>query len=224
MSMETFDYYDFSEKDTHKDPVSTSARFIEFLRWRRSEDVDGTRRLVEQHPFESNASELAELFPCEFDVRVDAVDTTGTIPVVLHVGDWQTSHMTHLIQSKKVPLEAFLNHWVYLFESLHRKLYYESLKQKKLIYIDQICDLRGMSMRQLSPAFVSRVLMPWLDVAQSHYPETIKRISFLNPPVILSIAWSIVARMVSKSTVAKVKLFPGFRGTTNDFVLSHHKQ
>ena len=110
-----------------------------------------------------------------------------------------------------------------MFESLHQRLYLESIKAGRMVYIDEICDLKKMSIGQLSPSFVSKVARPWISVTQTYYPETAKRISFLNPPSILSVAWSIVAKMVSKSTVEKVQLFPNFEGTTQDFVEMHHK-
>ena len=75
-----------------------------------------------------------------------------------------------------------------------------------MTFIEEICDLKGMTMKQFSPAFLSTVLKPWINLTQSNYPETAKRIIFLNPPKILKLVWKLVTPMVSPGTVAKVSL------------------
>ena len=86
-----------------------------------------------------------------------------------------------------------------------------------MVFIDEVCDLSGMAMKQRSPEFSSTVLKPWLDLTQSHYPETAKRIVFLNPPKIVSVIWKIVTPMASPGTVAKVSLQSNFKGSGQDY-------
>lgn len=212
----------FLRKDKEQDPVSAASRYREFLRWRKDKKIDHIRARVEGEPFRGTSSVVFEHLPCDFDLPFSS-SKEKTIPIILYAGNWRTSAITKLIQQDQLSLDTFLEHWVYLFESLHRRLYYESLAAKTLVYVDEICDLEQLNMGQFSPAFVSTVLKPWLQVTQTYYPETTKRISFLNPPRILSVAWAIVSRLgVSQSTQQKVKLFPGVKETPRDFAKRVH--
>lgn len=212
----------FLRKDKQQDPVSAAGRYAAFLQWRQVHAVDELRAAVEVQPFVLASKHVAEHIPCDFNILVTS-ETTDTLPIVLHVGDWDTTAMSNLIRNGTVDMQEFLGHWIYLFESLHRQLYWESYRQSTMVYVDEICDLKTMHMGQLSPGFVSTVLKPWITMTQTYYPETTARIRFLNPPRILSLAWAIVSKMVSPSTVQKVKLYPEVEGTPYDFVARHHR-
>jgi hypothetical protein len=208
----------FLRKDKKQDPASASIRYQDFLHWREESNVDEIRARVETHPFHPPSSLIAEYMPCEFHLTETAlVDESNNLPVVLNIGEWKTASITKLIHQKKISLEDFIRYWIYMFESLHRQLYLDSYRLEKMIYVDEICDLSGMRMKQFSPAFVTRVLKPWLSVTQTYYPETTKHIFFLNPPRIISLIWKIVAPMSSPGTVAKVRMVSGFEGSIQDF-------
>lgn len=217
----------FLRKDKKQDPVSASLRYQHFLAWRNENSVDEIRALVEEKPFRptsKNGQVVARYCPCEFNLAHVQTTCTGSkvIPIVLNVGQWDTAAIANLIRQKKLPLEDFLRYWIYMFESLHRHLFLESMRLQEMCYVDEICDLQGMSMKQFSPSFMSNVLKPWITTTQTFYPETTKRISLLNPPRILAMVWSIISPMASPGTVAKVRLFPGFKGSIHDFVHVHH--
>jgi hypothetical protein len=215
----------FLRKDKKQDPVSASLRYQNFLHWREENNVDEIRARVEMQPFHPPSSLITDYMPCEFDLTETALpDKSNNIPVVLNIGEWKTAAITKLILEKKISLEDFIRHWIYMFESLHRQLYLDSYRLEKMIYVDEICDLSGMRMQQFSPAFVTQVLKPWLGVTQTYYPETIKHIFFVNPPRVLSLIWKIVAPMSSPGTVAKVRMVSGFHGSVNDFVHVRHSE
>ena len=103
-------------------------------------------------------------------------------------------------------LSEFLEFWVYKFETLHRILYEASWQQQELLFVDAPCDLEGLSLNQLSPTFVTKVVKPWVKQLQAAYPETAIRIDVVNAPKILSIAWKLVIPLISPGTVAKIRL------------------
>jgi hypothetical protein len=208
----------FLRKDKQQDPVSASIRYQRFLHWREENNVDEIRAQVEKQPFHPPSNLVADYIPCEFDLTETVLEGSSNLPIVLNVGKWKTAEISKLIHQKKLSLEDFLRYWIYMFESLHRQLYLESYRLQKMIYVDEICDLSGMRMQQFSPGFVSQVLKPWLSVTQTYYPETTRRISFLDPPRVLALVWKIVAPLASPGTVAKVRLFSGFDGSVHDFV------
>jgi hypothetical protein len=195
----------FLRKDKVQDPVAAAKRFRDFIRSRKENNHDELRLQVQTHLFRP-PPELAvvnDFLPCDFGEE-PAKD--GMIPLLLHVGAWDTVSITRSIRHNKLSLSTFLQYWVYMFDSLHLHLYRESMDQKQMIFIDEICDLSQMSLSQISPSFVSNVLKPWIRLTQANYPETAKRIIFLNPPRIISIVWKFVTPMVSPGTVAKVSL------------------
>jgi hypothetical protein len=215
----------FLRKDKKQDPVSASIRFQSFLHWREENNVDEIRAQVETQPFHPPSNLIADCMPCEFDLTETALlEESNILPVVLNIGEWKTAAITKLIQQKKISLDGFIGHWIYMFESLHRQLYLDSYRLEKMVYVDEICDLSGMRMQQFSPAFVTQVLKPWLTVTQTYYPETTKRIFFLNPPRVISVVWKIVAPMSSPGTVAKVRMVSGFQGSVHDFVHVRHSE
>ena len=73
-------------------------------------------------------------------------------------------------------------------------------------------DMRNVSRKQLSKAFVQDVLKDWLKMTQDHYPETVKVIYFNKPPKVIRAVWAVVARFVSKSTQEKVVMVSAKRG------------
>jgi len=238
----------FLRKDDPQDFRSAASRYREFLRWRRDGRIDIlVRSDVEEKPFQPPHPIVAQRMPYEFfhDRHRDfspppssspegqrKQEQLAMIPIALSVGDWETGAIADLIlgtgryhpnrHEQRLSLDDFLRHWVYLFESLHRQLYRESLRRKRMVYVDEICDLSGMSMGQLSVGFVTGILKPWLKVTQTYYPETTGRISVLNPPAILSVAWKIVSPMVSENTLAKIRFFHRYDGSARDYAAREH--
>jgi hypothetical protein len=51
-----------------------------------------------------------------------------------------------------------------------------------------------------------------------------KHIIFLFPPRIILLIWKIAAPMSSPGTVAKVRMFSGFKGSVHDFVHVRHSE
>jgi hypothetical protein len=176
----------FIRKDKVQDPVAAAKRYRDFIRSRKESNHDELRLQVQTHLFRP-PPELAvvnSFFPCEF--REESAKY-GMVPVLLHVGAWDTVSIIRSIRHNKLSLSIFLQYWAYMFDSLHLHLYRESMTHKQMIFIDEICDLSQMSLSQFSPSFVSNVLKPWIRLTQANYPETAKRIIFVNLHRILSI-------------------------------------
>ena len=208
----------FLRKDKVQDPVSAADRYRSFLHWRIARDVDTVRAHVERRPFSppSHLDIVTELLPCEFNVNEGG--TEDTVPAVLYAGSWDTAAIMRLIQQDKLTVSSFLLYWTHIFESTNLKLHQEMIKRKKMVYVDEVCCLKGLCIRQFTPGFVSVVLKPWLKMMQGNYPETTKRIIFLNPPKVISIIWNIVTPMASPGTVAKVQFKRDFDGSCMDYV------
>ena len=208
----------FLRKDKVQNPASAASRYRSFIKWRMENDVDVVRFHVETQSFSppSQLDIMNDLLPCNFNVNEGG--DADTVVALLHVGRWDTAAISKLIQEKKLSVSCFLLYWTHIFESINRKLHDEMMSREKMVYVDEICDLDQMSMRQFSPAFVSNVLKPWLKLTQGNYPETTKRIVFLNPPKIISIIWNIVAPMASPGTVAKVQFKRDFKGSCIDYL------
>lgn len=208
----------FLRKDKVQNPKSAATRYRNFLEWREDFKVDDVRQRVERKPFmpPHHLQPVEDLIPCEFDVSEGS--HPETIAALLHVGSWDTTKLTDMIRKKELSLDDFLQYWTYIFESLNSKLHEESMKRGRMVYVDEICDLRNMNMRQFSPGFVSFVLKPWLRLTQQNYPETTKRIFFLNPPRIISVVWNIVTPMASPGTIAKVQFRRAYKRSCHDFV------
>lgn len=208
----------YLRKDRVQNPESAAERYRSFLDWRIANDVDMVRLHVEQRPFSppSQLDVLRDLTPCDFDVQEGGSE--DTVAAVLYVGSWDTAAITKLIQRNEISLNCFLLYWTHIFESLNLKLHREMMQRKRMIYIDEIADLKGLSMGHLSPGFIQLVLKPWMKVTQRNYPETTKHIVFLNPPKVISIIWNIVTPMVSPGTVAKVQFKRDYPGSCMDYL------
>mmetsp|Transcript_19001 Transcript_19001/g.26822 ORF Transcript_19001/g.26822 Transcript_19001/m.26822 type:complete len:405 (+) Transcript_19001:101-1315(+) len=217
----------FLRKDKVQNPLSSSRRYQDFLKWRRTNDIDSIRKEVQQTPLQSMEGDfspasrvLADLMPCDF--RLDYLggndQTVTNVPLLLSVGQWDTGSVAKLISSGEVTLAQFLEYWTFIYESLHLKLYLEGEGQKKMVFVDVVCDFQNLSIsQQFAPAFVSKVLKPWIKQTQENYPETSKRIIFVNPPRIISTAWAIIAPLMSPGTVEKVR-FQHYQGSIYDFL------
>jgi len=208
----------YLRKDRVQNPGSAASRYKSFLDWRRSNDVDTVRSDVERRPFSPphQLDILRELMPCEFDVKEGGSE--DTIPALLYVGQWDTAGVTKLIQKNEISVSCFMLYWTHIFESLNLKLHQVMMERKRMVFIDEIADLKGLSMGHFSPGFVQVVLKPWIKVTQANYPETTKRIIFLSPPRVISIIWNIVAPMASPGTVAKVQFKRDYPGSCMDYV------
>ena len=208
----------FLRKDATQNPASAASRYNNFVAWRRQYKVDEIRAQVENAPFSPplKTRVIADFMPNEFQPNGSPSERTSR-SIVLKAGAWQTSEIAHLIRDKKLSFSTFLNYWIYMFESLHLKLYQDCMQQQQMVRTDVIGDLTGLSLSQFSPSFVTTVLRPWLSMTQANYPETTSRILLWNPPRILSVVWGIVAPMASPGTVAKVRLcHMGRRSSTDD--------
>lgn len=196
----------FLRKDKVQDPVTAALRYRQFLEWREEYGIDALRLMIEDRPFAppQHLALVNEHLPSDFQATPATVE--GIVRVFLHVGDWDTDTITKLIQSNELSLRSFLQYWAYTFDSLHYHLHQESMRQRQMVFIEEVCDLSGMSLKQFSPAFLSTVLKPWIDMTQKNYPETAKRIMFKNPPRIMSLVWRLVTPMVSPGTVAKIRI------------------
>ena len=208
----------YLRKDSVQNPESAAYRYRRFVNWRISNDVDSIRSHVDKRPFSppSQLEILRELMPCEFDVNEGGSE--DTIPALLYVGVWNTNAVTKLIQRNEISMSCFLLYWTHIFESLNLKLHQEMIERKRMVYIDEIADLKGLSLGHFSPGFVRVVLKPFIKVTQANYPETTKRIIFLSPPKVVSIIWNIVAPMASPGTVAKVQFKRDYDGSCMDYV------
>eukprot|EP00980_Cylindrotheca_fusiformis_P024510 scaffold11977_cov107-Cylindrotheca_fusiformis.AAC.5 len=193
----------FLRKDEVQDPATAASRFKNFISSRKENNHDEIRIRVENSLFRPPPElEVVDRYlPCQF--REEPAEN-GTVPLLLHVSRWDTSSIARAISENKLSMTAFLQYWTYMFDSLHLHLYRESMKNKQMIFIDEICDLNKLSLAQFSPSFVSKVMKPWVRLTQANYPETAKRIVFINPPKVLSIAWKIVTPLLSPGTVAKI--------------------
>lgn len=89
-----------------------------------------------------------------------------------------------------------------------------------MTFLDEVCDLTNLSIKQFSPAFVTKVMKPWLKMTQSHYPETTRRIYVLKPPAIVNFAWRLVTPLLSQGTVDKIQIVGDFEGSADDFCKS----
>ena len=200
----------FLRKERKEDPISASLSFRRYLRWRGDNKIDEVRAAVESHPFAvpSNIERVSELLPCTFDVNAEGTQqpSDARVLVTLFVGKWRTSTLASLVRNNEISLADFLVYWTYMFESLHKNLYRESVRQNKMVFLDAKADLRGFSLQQLSPSFVSTILRPWIHQLQSNYPETARRIDVIYPPKVLALLWKLVVPLLSPGTVAKIRI------------------
>mmetsp|Transcript_33204 Transcript_33204/g.94418 ORF Transcript_33204/g.94418 Transcript_33204/m.94418 type:complete len:429 (-) Transcript_33204:59-1345(-) len=202
----------FLRKDKIQDPVTAAVQYREFLQWRDENRVDEIRLLIDERlrAGDNDAFRPPEdwkvvndYLPC--DIK-PIKSYNGLMPVVLRLGQWDTQGISKLILQKKLSIRAFFAYWTYLLEALHLHLYQESLRTKQMVFVEETCDLNGMSLSQFSPTFVSHILKPWIHMTQSHYPETAQSITLLRPSKVFSLAWKLISPMFSKGTVAKVSM------------------
>lgn len=193
----------FLRKDRKRDPVSAAMAYRGFLQWRNENGIDHIRAEVEDRAFDvpPTLQFVAELIPCDFDVDEDPPFT-----VTLHLGNWSTVVLSRRIRKQEITISDFLLYWIYIFESVHKRLNSESLQQRRMVFIDSTSDLKGFSMQQLSPAFISSILRPWVRQLQANYPETAKRIDVTNSPHVVSLLWKLVVPLLSPGTVAKIRI------------------
>jgi hypothetical protein len=208
----------YLRKDVVQNPESAAERFRRFIEWRMHNNVDTVRMHVEKRPFSPpiQLNILRELSPCEFDVQEGGSE--DTVPACVYLGRWETGKITRLIQRNKMSVSCFMLYWTHVYESLNLKLHNEMVKRERMVYIDMVADLKGLSMGHFSPGFFNLVLKPFIKVTQANYPETTKRIIFLSPPKVISIIWNVVAPLISPGTVAKVQFKRGFLGSCMDYV------
>ena len=226
----------FLRKSSDRDPISASELYRSFLSWRVENSVDNIRAMVENknnrrvpyfYPQDERLQAVATYFPCNFDYMtahhntLDRCSNKNDI-AVLYIGSWDTCGITEniLTDESDLSMEDFLSYWIYLYESIHCHLYHQSIDFGQMIYLDEVCDLTSMSLRQFSPKFVSNVMKPWLQMTQSNYPETTRRIYILNPPAIINLAWNLVTPLLSQGTVYKICFVRKFQGSADEFCRS----
>ena len=123
----------FLRKDRPQNPVSAAERYEKFLAWRQEQTVDQVRMDLEKQPFQSPIAIVSLSMPSKLDAP--ASEHSKLIPIVLYLGEWQSAAVTALIRKHKLTLQQFLLHWIYMFESLHRQLYLESLRLQEMVYV-----------------------------------------------------------------------------------------
>ncbi|KAL7530130.1 hypothetical protein ACHAWF_003258 [Thalassiosira exigua] len=225
----------FLRKSQERDIVSSSERYRSFLKWREDNNVDKIRGMVDCSsgvptfiPAEGQLQTVASYFPMKFDCMADLVidsndghsrGSNNAGPAILDVGSFDTLGISKMIMSTEtnVSLENFLNYWIYIYESIHFQLHRQSVHFGKMMFLDPICDISDLSIKQFSPYFVTKVMKPWLRMTQSHYPETTRRIHVLNPPGIIKFAWNVVTPVLSQGTVDKIRFEKAFNGTADEF-------
>lgn len=223
----------FLRKSKDRDVKSAAERYRSFLQWRKENEVDNIRKMIEDcsgafTPLSATLQTVATHFPMNFDYLVQQTDELNdgdrsvVKPAILHVGGFDTRGITKKILSSNsdIVLEDFLNYWIFLYESIHLRLYQQSIKCGQMTFLDEVCDLSGLSLRQFSTSFVSKVMSPWLKMTQAYYPETTRRIYILHPPAIVKVAWKLVTPLLSQGTIDKIRFVRKFDGSANDYVES----
>lgn len=222
----------FLRKSKVRDVVSSAERYRSFLAWRAENDVDGIRALVAKsddsatpfQPLDGRLQAVAEYFPMKFDYVLGSrpesfVGDNAVRPAILYVGCFGTQGISEKIASSRssVTLDDFLDYWVFLYESIHLHLYRQSILSGEMAFLDEVCDLDGLTVRQFGPYFVTKVMKPWLRMTQDNYPETTRRIYVLNPPPVVDLAWRLVTPLLSQGTVDKIRFERQFDGTADEF-------
>lgn len=238
----------FLRKDTPSDPDSAADRFRSYLKWRDRVGADGVRAgVVDSKTGVANFQFLndrmrvvADCFPCDFErlIHHNGDGDDGGNPVaVLRAGLWDTPGITKRIvgddgDEEEITLNDFLEHWIFVYESIHHHLYHQSVASRRrvvdengtpapeLVRVDLAIDLSGMSLGQYPPTFVAKIMPPWLKLTQAYYPETTRRIYILNPPRVVRVAWRIVSPFLSLGTIEKIRFVKGFHGSTDEFCRS----
>ncbi|EJK64860.1 hypothetical protein THAOC_14358 [Thalassiosira oceanica] len=203
----------FLRKDKPRNILSSVYRYKSFLQFRKESNVDeGIRKRLEidsrndTKMFKPRGlDQVSTYFPIYFD-RLNEFGN-GTMPTVtLNIGLFDTKRLSSLIQSSdsSVSLQTFLEYWTFVYEAIHLQLYHASLAAGEMAFLDEICDLSGLSLWQFGPYFVKNILKPWLDLTQSNYPETTRKIIVKNAPSIVGFAWNLVTPLLSEGTVNKI--------------------
>lgn len=224
----------FLRKSRDRDVNSAAERYRSFLHWREKSKVDDIRDMIEDcggsfTPTSLRLQVVASHFPMNFDYLAQESDEFNNLgdkpvvkPAILNVGEFDTRGITEkiLAPDSDVVLEDFLNYWIFLYESIHLMLFQQSIQFGQMVYLDEVCDLSGLSLRQFSPSFVSKVMSPWLKMTQAYYPETTRRIFILHPPAIIKVAWKLVTPLLSQGTIDKIRFVRRFDGSADEFVES----
>ncbi|KAL3796712.1 hypothetical protein HJC23_010012 [Cyclotella cryptica] len=209
----------FLRKSKNKDVMSTAGQYHSFTQWRKENNVDLIRSTVEDCNNLIATPQcwdlLEECLPCDFEGNPSFSSNEKVKPLILHIGSFETARITADIQSCNISLNSFLEYWIYQYESIHYRLYQQSIATRQLCFIDIICDLKGLSRQQFSVGFI-KILRPWIQMTQQNYPETVRTIYLLNSPRIVGLAWRWVAPLLSKGTLDKVKMV-AFDGTVHEF-------
>mmetsp|Transcript_16220 Transcript_16220/g.34251 ORF Transcript_16220/g.34251 Transcript_16220/m.34251 type:complete len:418 (+) Transcript_16220:139-1392(+) len=226
----------FLRKDKERNVVSSSERYKSFLKWREENNVDKIRAAVESEwggssfvPPDQNMRRVAEYCPMKFDYMFGSApgsgvsgsnkDSDAVQPAIIYVGSFDTYGISEQIKSPEssMSLDDFINFWIFIYESIHVHLYQQSMSLGKMVFLDVVCDLSGLSLQQFAPYFVTKVMKPWLRMTQSNYPETTRRIYILKPPSIINFAWNLVTPLLSQGTVDKIRFEKKFKGSADDF-------
>ena len=236
----------FLRKSKPRDVLSSVERYRDFLQWRMENNVDEEIRdmMMDNNSNNSNTTAfvpppdsrweiVATYFPMKFDhvmirpANTTATDTTSNTALfqpsaILYIGAFDTQGISEQIASTESDITSndFINYWIYLYESIHFNLYQQSLDSGKMIFLDEVCDLKGLSIQQFSPYFVSKVMKPWLTMTQAYYPETTRRIYVLNAPSVVNLAWKLVTPLLSKgvSIVSAICICCTIAHSTNKYV------
>lgn len=223
----------FLRKSKERDVNAAAERYRTFLDWRAKNEVDNIRAMIENFsdsftPMDERLQIVATYFPMNFEYLIQTTDESNeggkslVKPAILNVGEFNTRGITDeiLASESDVALEDFLNYWIFLYESIHVRLYQQTIQFGQMTFLDEVCDLSGLSLQQFSPSFVTTVMSPWLKMTQAYYPETTRRIYILHPPAIVKVAWKLVTPLLSQGTIDKISFVRKFDGSASEFIES----
>ena len=117
-------------------------------------------------------------------------EETGEMVQYLSAGRWNTRGIGSAWMEGRINREEFLRFWVYIAEVISIEADRLSRRQRRLTRVHEIVDVSGCSVGQVSKSFF-KLLKPWVQFVQSHYPETNRDILFCRTPFIFSFLWSV---------------------------------
>jgi len=109
----------------------------------------------------------------------------------------------HLLQ--KVPLEEMRLFHIYLQELIndeHKKILYEEKdggSYAGLVYVQDLC---GLSMSHITQTNLT--MLNQFEVVDRNYPETLRRVYFINAPSFFTAVWKLIKKFLDPETVTKI--------------------
>ncbi|CEM06466.1 unnamed protein product [Vitrella brassicaformis CCMP3155] len=198
-------------------------KYRAMLKWRRENQVDEVRQeivsrdmTVKQIYEEKQGNLVCEFCPTEMAWGVGKNPRGETRLVNIEVpGTWNTKGAVGALRKGKLTVDEFVRFWIYIVEFLSIQLDTLSRQDGRLAYICEIVDLKGLHMGQLSPAFFSSLLSPWVSFMQAHYPDFQGEIVMINAPGVFKAMWKVFSalNLIDEFTMKK---FIGLSGEIKD--------